>query len=184
MKRNGINNVLPGRNTAAIRTATRCVYLPVVARRSTWSDYVTSCAGRWLVSSSRQSDVISAGSSWRTGVNHRRRLAQGSGGDCLKRKKTPHRTPPVRSWTRRMISNLFLCRKLHLFLRKSTKTASTRAALFDSNMHQNVTLYRVRSKLKVQNSNTIQGLSRTQSAFFKHQNYRQKAISWTRTFKI
>jgi len=94
MKRNGINNVLPGRNTAAIRTATRCVYLPVVARRSTWSDYVTSCAGRWLVSSSRQSDVISAGSSRRTGVNHRRRLVLGSGGDCLKRKKTPHRTPP------------------------------------------------------------------------------------------
>jgi len=29
-----------------------------------------------------------------------------------------------------------LCRKLHLFLGKSTKTAATRAALFDSNMHQ------------------------------------------------
>jgi len=35
-----------------------------------------------------------------------------------------------------MISSLFLCRKLHLFLGKSTKTAATRAALFDSNMHQ------------------------------------------------
>jgi len=29
-----------------------------------------------------------------------------------------------------------MCRKLHLFLEKSTKTAATRAALFDSNMHQ------------------------------------------------
>jgi len=29
-----------------------------------------------------------------------------------------------------------LCRKLHLFLGKSTKTAATRAALFDSNMYQ------------------------------------------------
>ena len=29
-----------------------------------------------------------------------------------------------------------LCRKLHLFLGKSTKTAATRAALFDFNMHQ------------------------------------------------
>jgi len=32
--------------------------------------------------------------------------------------------------------SLFLCRKLHLFLGKSTKTAATRAAIFDSNMHQ------------------------------------------------
>ena len=31
---------------------------------------------------------------------------------------------------------LVLCRKLHLFLGKSTKTAATRAALFDSNMHE------------------------------------------------
>jgi len=36
---------------------------------------------------------------------------------------------PVRNWTRRMISSLLLCRKLHLFLGKSTKTAATRAAL-------------------------------------------------------
>ena len=43
---------------------------------------------------------------------------------------------PVRNWTRRTISSLLLCRKLHLFLGKSTKTAATRAALFDSNMHQ------------------------------------------------
>jgi len=41
----------------------------------------------------------------------------------------------LRSWTRRTISSLILCRKLHLFLGKSTKTAATRAALFDSNMH-------------------------------------------------
>ena len=34
------------------------------------------------------------------------------------------------------IKLVFLCRKLHLFLGKSTKTAATRAALFDSNMHQ------------------------------------------------
>ena len=46
---------------------------------------------------------------------------------------------PVRHWTRRTISSLFLCGKLHLFLGKSTKTAATRAALFDSNMHQIVT---------------------------------------------
>jgi len=31
---------------------------------------------------------------------------------------------------------LVLCRKLHFFLGKSTKTAGTRAALFESNMHQ------------------------------------------------
>jgi len=43
---------------------------------------------------------------------------------------------PVTNWTRRTISSLFLCRKLRLFLGKSTKTAATRAALFDSNMQQ------------------------------------------------
>jgi len=42
----------------------------------------------------------------------------------------------MRNWTRRTISSLFLCRKLHLFLGKSTQTASTRAALLDSNMHR------------------------------------------------
>jgi len=36
---------------------------------------------------------------------------------------------PVRNWTRHTISSLFLCRKLNLFLEKSTKTADTRAAL-------------------------------------------------------
>jgi len=35
----------------------------------------------------------------------------------------------VRNWARRMIASLFLCRKLHLFLGKSTITAATRAAL-------------------------------------------------------
>jgi len=44
---------------------------------------------------------------------------------------------PVRDWTRRTISSLFLCGKLHFVLKKkSTKTAATRAALFNSNMHQ------------------------------------------------
>jgi len=43
----------------------------------------------------------------------------------------------VRNWTRRTISSLFVRRKLHLFLGKSTKTAATRAALLDSNMHPN-----------------------------------------------
>jgi len=43
---------------------------------------------------------------------------------------------PMRNWTRRTISSLFLYRKLHLFLGKSTKTAATRAAFFDFNMHQ------------------------------------------------
>jgi len=34
------------------------------------------------------------------------------------------------------MSGLFLYRKLHLFSGKSTKTAATRAALFDPSMHQ------------------------------------------------
>jgi len=42
----------------------------------------------------------------------------------------------VRNWARRTTSSVFLCRKLHLFLGKSTETAATRAALFHSNMHQ------------------------------------------------
>ena len=57
-------------------------------------------------------------------------------GDCLRRKKLIIGRRPVRYWTRRAISSLFLCRKLHSFLGKSTKTAATRAALFDSKMHQ------------------------------------------------
>jgi len=43
---------------------------------------------------------------------------------------------PVRNWTRRTLSSLFLCRKLHLFLGKSAKTAATTAALVGCNMHQ------------------------------------------------
>jgi len=53
---------------------------------------------------------------------------------------------PVRNWTRRTISSLFLCRKLHFFLEKSTKTAATRAALFDSNVHQIVCRLALRSR--------------------------------------
>ena len=41
----------------------------------------------------------------------------------------------VRNWTRRTISTSFLCRKLHLFLGKSTETAATRAALFTPHTH-------------------------------------------------
>ena len=66
---------------------------------------------------------------------HRRRLPQGNGGDCPRRKLLIGRRP-VRNWTRRTISSLFLCRKLHLFLGKSTKAAATRDALFAANMHQ------------------------------------------------
>ena len=43
---------------------------------------------------------------------------------------------PVRNWTRRTMSSLFVCRKLHLVLGKSTKTAAIRTALFDTNIHQ------------------------------------------------
>ena len=68
-------------------------------------------------------------------THHRRRLQQGNGGDCLRR-KTPLGRRPVRNWIRRTISSLFLCRKIHLFLGKRTKTTAIRAAVFDSNMHQ------------------------------------------------
>ena len=37
-------------------------------------------------------------------------------------------------------ASLFLCRKLHLLLGKSTKTAATTAALFDSNMYKIISL--------------------------------------------
>jgi len=43
---------------------------------------------------------------------------------------------PVRNWTRRTMSSLFVCRKLHLVVGKSTKTAAIRTALFDTNIHQ------------------------------------------------
>jgi len=42
----------------------------------------------------------------------------------------------VRNWTRRTILRSFLCRKLQLFLGKSTETAATRAALVDSSIQQ------------------------------------------------
>ena len=68
---------------------------------------------------------------WSTGADfHRAMVATASGEKRLIGRR------PVRNWTRRTISSLFLCRKLHLFLGKSTKTATTRAAHFDSNMHQ------------------------------------------------
>jgi len=44
-------------------------------------------------------------------------------------------------------------------------------------IRDNTAITRVRSKLKVQNSSTFQGLSRTQIAFVNHQSYQQKAIS-------
>jgi len=68
---------------------------------------------------------------------HRLRLPCGNGGDCPGEKHLIGRCPG-RNWTRFTISSLFSCRKLQLFLGKSTKTAATRAALFDSNMHQMV----------------------------------------------
>ena len=58
---------------------------------------------------------------------YRRQLAWGNGGDCPRRKLLIGRRP-VRNWTRRTISSLFLCRELHLFLGKSTKTAATGAS--------------------------------------------------------
>ena len=58
------------------------------------------------------------------------------------------RRRPVRNWNlRTTTSSLFLCRKLHLFLGISTKTAAARAALFDSNMHQIVCRSRVQTPL-------------------------------------
>jgi len=67
---------------------------------------------------------------------HSRRLPYGNGGDCPTR-KTPHRAPPLCGELGPPYDiKLVLCRKLHLFLGKSTKTAATRSAPFDSNMHQ------------------------------------------------
>ena len=63
-----------------------------------------------------------------TSVDHRATVATAPGENLLIGRR------PVRTWTRRTIS--VLCRKLHLFLGKSTKTAATRAALFDFDMHQ------------------------------------------------
>jgi len=45
------------------------------------------------------------------------------------RKKNPHRAPPCEELDPPYDIMLVLCRKLHLFSGKSTKTAATRAAL-------------------------------------------------------
>jgi len=55
---------------------------------------------------------------------------------------------PVRNWTRRTTSSLFLCRKLHLFLGKLTKTTATGAALFDRNMPGDITRARYTNQYK------------------------------------
>jgi len=52
------------------------------------------------------------------------------------REKTPHRAPAREALDPTYDTRLVLCRKLHLLLGKSTKSAATRAALFDPNMHQ------------------------------------------------
>jgi len=60
--------------------------------------------------------------------------------------KTPHRAPPCEELDPPYDIKFVLCRKLHLFLGKSTKTAATRAALFDSNMHQIICRLRLRPR--------------------------------------
>jgi len=58
------------------------------------------------------------------------------GGDCS-RIQTPHMAPPCEGLDPPYDIKLVFCaEKLHMFLEKSTKTDATRAALFDSNMHQ------------------------------------------------
>jgi len=91
-----------------------------------------SALSRW-----RTSAVVRLVCCWaRPGAcSHRRWLPQGNVATAPGEKVFIGRRP-VRNWTRRTISGLFLCIKLHLLLGKSTKTAATRAALFDSNMHQ------------------------------------------------
>jgi len=76
---------------------------------------------------------------------YRRRLAQGNGGDCTTT-KTPHRAPPpCEEMDPATISTdahavryqaCFCAQEINLFLGKSSKTAATGAALFDSNVHQ------------------------------------------------
>ena len=68
------------------------------------------------------------------GHRPRRRLPHGNGGDCRRRIILIGRRP-VRNWTRHTISSLF-CTEYYTVLRKINKTAATRVALFDSNMHQ------------------------------------------------
>jgi len=66
---------------------------------------------------------------------HRRRLPQGNGGDCPRR-NTPHRAPPGEDFDPPYDIKLVFVQKITFVLSESTKTAATRAALFDSNMHQ------------------------------------------------
>jgi len=51
-------------------------------------------------------------------------------------RKTPHRTPVCEELDLSCGMKLVFVQKLHLFLEISTKTAASRAALFDSSMHK------------------------------------------------
>ena len=69
-----------------------------------------------------------------TGADFHRAMV--GGGDCS-RIQTPHMAPPCEELDPPYDIKLVFCaEKLHMFLEKSTKTAATRAALFDSNIHQ------------------------------------------------
>ena len=57
------------------------------------------------------------------------------GGDCPRR-ETRHRAPACEELDPPYDTKLVFVQKVTFVLRKSTKTAATRAALFDSNMHQ------------------------------------------------
>jgi len=76
-----------------------------------------------------------------TAVHSHCRRPHGYRGDCL-----TTITPPCEELDPPYDIKLVLCRKLHLFLGKSTKTAATRAALFDSNMHQIICRLRLRPR--------------------------------------
>jgi len=54
----------------------------------------------------------------------------------LPQEKNSSQAPPSEKMDPPYDIRLVLCRKLHLFIGKSTKTAATRAALFGSNMYQ------------------------------------------------
>ena len=58
------------------------------------------------------------------------RLPQEKNSSCIRAPPCEELDPPTYD------IKLVLCRKLPLFLRKSTQIVATRAALFDSNMHQ------------------------------------------------
>ena len=65
----------------------------------------------------------------------------------LPREKTPHRAPPCEELDPPYDIKLVFCAENYiLFLRKSTKTVVTRAALFDSSMHQIVCLLGLRPR--------------------------------------